>query len=147
MRAARRFTVFEPGREGQAFTSRGVPASDEGAPRPLQSVVRVGEVRPLPPDLAVAREELLHDVKALGFVGAVKAVQLPRLEVALHHVVRGRPGRCGAGLACRRHRRLQNEHAAPSPRETVVQTAASITFSLCDSTHDGRECNFERGVM
>jgi hypothetical protein len=145
MRPLRSLTVFEPRCEGQAFTSRGVPASDEGAPRPLQSIVRVGEVRPLAPDIAVSREVFLHDVGVLRFFGAVEAEQLPRLEVTLHHVIRGRPGGCGTGLACRQHRGLQNEHTAPSPRAPVVQAAASITLSLCNSTHVGYECNFEGG--
>jgi hypothetical protein len=128
--APRSLTVFEPGRKGHTFTSRGVPASDKGASRPLQSVVAVGEVRPLAPDLAVSREVLLHDVEVLRFLGAVEAVQLPWFEVALRHVIRGRPGGRGPGLACCRHRGLKNEHAAPSPRAPVVQAVASI-MSLC----------------
>ncbi|KAE8887086.1 hypothetical protein PF003_g28945 [Phytophthora fragariae] len=99
--AARGFTVFEPRREGQALTSSGVPATDEGAPRALQRVVRVGVVRLLPSELPVVREVLLHDVEAIGVLSAVEAVEVPGLEVALHDVVRRRSGAPAAGLACR----------------------------------------------
>jgi hypothetical protein len=78
--------------------TRGVPASDEGAPRPLQSGVRVGEVRPL-------ARILLYRVKYSFMTSRFSA------------------------------------SSAPSPRAPAVQAAASITFSMCDSTHVGCECN------